>query len=514
VPESRTPVLVGIGQLRANRRRTVDDAREPLELMVEALELAGRDAHAPGLLPTADSLVAIRTASWAYDDLAGSVAARIGVTPRRCENTALGGHLPARLLDRAAAAIWAGESDVALVVGGEAQASVKALAKAGVDPVERGWSAGPGGLPPLDLGELGSAELLAAGLVLPPRAYPLFENRLQADLGLTPEENAAWSARLYADLSRVAAQNRFAWSPEELTPEQVGAVGPGNRMVCEPYPLSMNAMPDVDQAAAAVVTSLAVAREHGVPEERLTYVWGGAGADDPPDPLRRTGFSGSLALGMALDGSLEAAGIGIGDVDHVDVYSCFPVVPKLAGLHLGLDRDAVLSVAGGHSSFGGPLNTYSLHAIATMAERLRAGGGSGLVHANGGYLSYQHSVLLGARPHPAGYVGRPEATTVAHPGAPAVLDAVTAAQRGGDLAIETATVEHGRDGGPQQAFVVGRTRTGERVAAATAPGDRAAAAALSLANLPPGARTHVGRTVRLSLRDGRAAVTVPAGDAA
>jgi acetyl-CoA C-acetyltransferase len=512
--ESRIPVLVGVGQLRANRERTVDGAREPLELMVRALEFAERDAGVPGLLRSADGLAAIRTVSWAYDDLAGSVAARIGATPRTCENTPLGGQLPARLLDRAAAAIWAGESDVAVVVGGEAQASANALAKAGVDPVARGWSATPGGPPPLDLGELGSAEMLAAGLFLPPRTYPLFENRLQADLGLTPEENAAWSARLYADLSRVAAGNPVAWSPDVLTPEQVGTVGPGNRMVCEPYPLSMNAMPNVDQAVAVVVTSLGTARDHGVPGSGLTYVWGGAGVDDPPDPLRRTGFSGSRALGQALDRSLDAAGLAIGDVDLVDVYSCFPVVPKLAALHLGLDRDAVLSVAGGHSSFGGPLNTYSLHAIATMAERLRAGAGSGLVHANGGYLSYQHSVLLGSRPHPEGYVGRPEPTTVAHVDAPGLLDAATAARDGCELTVETATVEHGRDGAPEQAFVVGRTPTGERVAAATAPGDRASAAGLSLANLPPGAITHVGRTVRLSLRDGQAAVTVPAGDAA
>jgi len=512
--ESRIPVLVGVGQVRANRERTVDGAREPLQLMVDALHLAERDAGVAGLLRETDSLVAIRTASWAYDDLAGAVAVRIGAVPRTCENTPLGGQLPARLLDRAAAAVWAEESDVAVIVGGEAQASANVLAKAGIDPVERGWSAAPGGPPPLDLGELGSAEMLAAGLFLPPRMYPLFENRLQADLGLAPDENAAWSARLYADLSRVAAQNPFAWSPDELTPEQVGTVGPGNRMVCEPYPLSMNAMPNVDQAVAVLVTSLRVARERGVPEAQLTYVWGGAGADDPPDPLRRTGFSGSPALGQALDRSLDAAGVAIGAVDLVDVYSCFPVVPKLAALHLGLDRDAVLSVAGGHSSFGGPLNTYSLHAIATMAERLRAGAATGLVHANGGYLSYQHSVLLGSRPHPEGYVGRPEPTAVAHPGAPEVLDAAAAAQAGPELTVETATVEHGRDGAPQQAFVVGRTAAGERVAAATAPGDRAGAAELSLANLPPGVHTHVGRTVRLSLADGQAVVTLPSGAAA
>ncbi|SOE02445.1 hypothetical protein [Blastococcus haudaquaticus] len=512
--QSRTPVLVGVGQLRANRERTVDCAREPLELMARALRLAEEDAGAPGLLAGADAVYGIRTASWAYDDLAGSVAARIGATPRTCVNTALGGQLPARLLDRAAAAIWAGESEVAVVVGGEAQASANALAKAGIDPVDRGWSSSPGGPPPLDLGDLGSEQMLAAGLFLPPRMYPLFENRLQADLGLPPEENAAWSARIYADLSRVAAQNPFAWAPEELTAEQVGAVGPGNRMVCEPYPLSMNAMPNVDQAVAVVVTSLATARAHGIPADRFTYVWGGAGVDDPPDPLRRTGFGGSIALGRALDRSLELAGVPIGEVDLVDVYSCFPIVPKLAALHLGLDREAVLSVAGGHSSFGGPLNTYSLHAIATLVHRLRAGASTGLVHANGGYLSYQHTVLLGARPHPDGYVGEPEPAAVAHPDAPTVLDAATAAADGVDLTVETVTVEHGRSGAPQQAFVVGRTPTGDRIAVQSAPDDSATAAALSLVSLPPGAITHVGRTVRLSLRGGRPAVTVPPGDLA
>lgn len=506
---SRTPVLVGAGQLRANRGRTVDGAREPLALVVEALELAAADAGTPQLLRQADAVHAVRTASWAYADLAAAVAARIGAAPRSAANTALGGHLPARLLDTAAAAIAAGESEVALIAGGEAQASVGALTKAGVDPVaDLGWSAEPGGPPPLELDELGTPAQLDAGLFLPARVYPLYENALQAELGLTPQESADWSARLYADYSAVAAEHPVAWNPERKTAEEIGTVGPGNRMVCEPYPLAMNAMPHVDQAAAVIVTSLAAARAAGVPEERLTYVWGGAGADDEPDPLRRTRFDRSEALGTALDRTLAVASLTAADLALVDVYSCFPVVPKLAGLHLELDRDAVLSVAGGHSSFGGPLNTYSLHAIATAAQRLRGTGGVGLVHANGGYLGYQHGVLLSGWPHPEGYVGRPEPVAVAHPDAPPLLPAAEAV--GEELVVETATVEHGRDGAPQQAFVVGRTAAGQRVAVASAPGDAATAAALSLAALPAGATTHVGRTVRVVLSDGTPAVSLRA----
>lgn len=501
----RRPVVVGVGQLRANRDRSVEQAREPLHLLREALLTAERDAGGTGLLAAADAVHAVKVASWAYDDLARRAAATVGAAPRHCEDTGLGGHLPVRLLDRAAARIWAGESEIALLVGGEAQASVSLLRKAGLDPVaDLGWSATPGGPPAFDLDQLGSTAMQTAGLMAPTRVYPLFENRLQADLGLTPAQAHAESSRLYARLTEVASGHPAAWHRETRTPEQVGSAGPGNRMVCEPYPLSMNAMPHVDQAAAVILMSFAAARARGIRNEAMVHVWGGAGADGSPDVLSRSDFGRTPALERSLDTALGLAGFAAADVDLHDVYSCFPVVPKLVAQHLGLPRDTALSVTGGHSAFGGPLNSYSLHAVATMVERLRSGG-TGLVHGNGGYLTYQHVVLLGSRPHDRGYVGRPEPETVGDDHVQ-----VVPVDTGTDVVVETATVEHGRDGEPQQAFLVGRTPEGARVAVATPPDDRASAALLSLDALPPGASTHVGRSVRLHPdHRGTAAVTTP-----
>lgn len=499
----RRPVVVGVGQLRSNRDRTVEGAREPLHLLRDALLAAERDAGAPGLLAAADAVHAVKVASWAYGDLARRIAVAVGATPRHVEDTGLGGHLPVRLLDRVAARVWAGESDIALLVGGEAQASVSLLSKAGLDPVaDLGWTAAPGGPPEFDLDQLGSAAMQAAGLMAPTRVYPLFENRLQADLGLTPEQSHAESARLYAGLTAVAAEHPVAWNREARTPQEVGDAGPGNRMVCEPYPLSMNAMPHVDQAAAVVVTSVAAARAHGIPADAMVHVWGGAGADGSSDVLSRSAFARVPALELALDAALSSTGTDVAAIDLIDVYSCFPVVPKLVAQHLGLPRDTPLSVTGGHSAFGGPLNSYSLHALATMVERLRRGG-TGLVHGNGGYLTSQHVVLLGHRPHEGGYVGRPE------PGP--VLDEpvqVVPLEHETDVVVETATVEHHRGGGPRQAFVVGRTARGSRVAVATAPGEAGSATLLSLDAVPCGARTHVGRTIRLR-PDGAGTATLP-----
>ena len=331
----RVPVLVGVGQLRTNRERTVAGAREPAELMLDALARAARDAGTPRLLADADSIDVVNVVSWIYDDLPGLLAAGLGAQPKHRFASPVGGQWPARLLDEAAARIAGGDVRVALLVGGEAQSSVGVLAKAGVDPIaEAGWSAEPGGPPPFDANLLGSAQAQAAGLIFPTRVYPLFENRLRYELGQTPEQANAWSAEMYADFSQAAAVNPAAWNPAHRRADEIGTPGPGNRMVCEPYPLSMNAMPQVDQAAAVIVTSLAAAREYGIPEDRLVYVWGGAGAVEGTDFLHRDGFGSSPAMTSTLDRTLAAAGTTAAELDIVDVYSCFPVVPKLACLAL------------------------------------------------------------------------------------------------------------------------------------------------------------------------------------
>ncbi len=503
-------MVVGVGQVLGNRDRTVAGAREPVRLILDALAAAAADAaegQACRLLRDADAIGVVNVASWGYDDLPGILAERLDARPTHRFAAPVGGHRPAELLDRAAARVAAGESRVSLIVGGEAQASIVALAKAGVDPAaDLEWSAEPGGPPEFSPDDLGSPAMQAAGLVLPTRVYPLFENALRHRLGDSPAQAAAWAADLYAAFSRVAADNPVAWNPEVRSAEEIATVGAGNRMVCEPYPLAVNAMPMVDQAAAVIVTSLAAAREYGVPDEKIVYVWGGAGAADSPDVLARPGLDRSPALESALDRCLAAGGIPTDALDVVDVYSCFPVVPKLVAEHLGLSRSAVPSVTGGHSAFGGPLSSYSLHAVVAVAGRLRAGARTALVHANGGYLTYQHAVLLGRGPHPRGYIGDPDAVdTAAATGSAPQFD-VTAE---GEMTVETATVEYSRDGEPATAFLVARTTDGRRFAAATAPGDTAAAQALSLYPDGPGAGSAeevVGRKIRVSRTDAHATV--------
>ncbi|MCJ0977589.1 acetyl-CoA acetyltransferase [Rhodococcus sp. ARC_M12] len=494
VDPTRVPVIVAIGET-SGRGEPV--GVEPMELITLAATAALRDSQSSEpWIRRADSIAFCHIASWAYASPAAALARGFGATPADLFDAPIGGQWPARLLDRAAARIASGESTVAVIAGGEAQASMSALVKAGRDPVEDGgWSTDPGGPPTFDLDQLGSAAMQDAGLISPVRIYPLFESRFRFESGLDPEARQAECSELYAAFSLVSEKNPYSWNGRARRAADIGTPSAKNRIVCEPYPLSMNAMPFVDQAACIVVTSLAEARERGVPERDIVYVWGGAGAEDSVDILDRTGFGRSEAMDNALDRALQAAEIGVQQLDVLDVYSCFPIVPTLATRHLKTPTSLIPSVTGGHSSFGGPLSSHSLHSITASVREIRAGKTCALVHANGGYLTYHHSVLLSGDQHPLGYVGSPEPVVLASDPPP------RAPIEDGDLTVETVSVEHSRQQEPNQAFVVGRDIRGRRVAAQTAPGDTASAHALSLYRNSPACEI-IGTTITVEISEG------------
>ena len=78
---------------------------------------------------------------------------------------------------------------------------------------------------------------------------------------------------------------------------------------------------------------------------------------------RRCGIAGARAL--------ELAGRTIEEIEHFDLYSCFPSSVQVAATELGVPEGRPLTVTGGLTFGGGPLNSYALHAIARMAEVVR-----------------------------------------------------------------------------------------------------------------------------------------------
>jgi acetyl-CoA C-acetyltransferase len=159
-------------------------------------------------------------------------------------------------------------------------------------------------------------------------------------------------------------------------------------------------------------------------------------------------------------------------VRHLDLYSCFPIAPRLSAAMLGIPSDdpRPLTAAGGLPWFGGPGNDYTTHAIATLVERLRADRDAfALAHALGWHLTKHALAIYSAVPPPRGWqrAGGPslQAAVDADPH-PAIVEHPT-----GRGTIEAYTVVHGRDGAPERAPVIGRLADGSRFLAVVR-GDR------------------------------------------
>lgn len=126
---SFTPIVIGVGDF-INRSKQIEDAVEPLRLMLAAINKALEDTGLTGssvdsLRAAVDSLDVVRTWTWPYHDLPGLIAEHLGIVPKRKEYSEHGGNQPGLLFDEAARRISKGENKVALLTGGEALASCK-----------------------------------------------------------------------------------------------------------------------------------------------------------------------------------------------------------------------------------------------------------------------------------------------------------------------------------------------------------------------------------------------------
>lgn len=63
----------------------------------------------------------------------------------------------------------------------------------------------------------------------------MYENALRAHRGQSLKENHEESAELYAEFSKIASENEYAWSYGKYHDAKViGTIGKSNRMICSP----------------------------------------------------------------------------------------------------------------------------------------------------------------------------------------------------------------------------------------------------------------------------------------
>ena len=175
-----------------------------------------------------------------------------------------------------------------------------------------------------------------------------------------------------------------------MTAADIRTPSPTNRRISVPYTKFMNANLFVDMGAALIMCSAAKARALGIRPDRWVFPHAGVTGYDHFSASVRDNFYSSPAIRIVGRRLLQLAQTEVDQLDYVDLYSCFPSAVQVAAQEYGLSEDRALTVTGGLTFGGGPLNNYVMHSIARMVELLReTPGARGLITANGGNL-YKH----------------------------------------------------------------------------------------------------------------------------
>jgi acetyl-CoA C-acetyltransferase len=452
------PVIIGVGQLN-DRPQDPDLGLDSLELMAAALRLADVDAGG-GILADVDSLAVVDQISFlASNPLDQKLAAMIGASPAICyQSDAPHGDTPIRLLNEAANRIGAGEIKIAAIAGGEALRTAAGraakLAGAGGDVFA--------GVRAAAKREPSYAQL--HGFKAPVDVYPLYENAGRAAYGQTLAQGQAESAEIWSHFSEVAAVNEGAWIKDAKSAADIVTVSEKNRPIAFPYTKLMVANSSVNQGAAFIIASLAEARRRGIAEERLIYIGMGAAAKEASSFLQRDRYDRSVSMEVSIRRTLELNHMTAADFDHVELYSCFPCVPKMARRIIDWPLDRPATVFGGLTFGGGPIANYMSHAVVSMVKKLRVEGRNGFLFANGGFATDNHCIVLSSEPiatahFPQDFDYQAEAD--------AAREAVPALDKDytGPAKIETYTVFYGRDGQPKGGVIVALTPSGSRTLA-------------------------------------------------
>ncbi|HVB91829.1 MAG TPA: hypothetical protein VND70_06990 [Acidimicrobiales bacterium] len=483
--DPRSPCLIGVARHTWHPADVPEGAPEPLDMWEEMARAAALDAGVPDALRALQSIDVVYSQSWQYDDPPTRLAERLGAKARRRGYSGIGGSVPQVLVAGVAREVMAGDIDLALVVGAEALATVRRLKKAGEKPQ---WSHKPAERRPFPMDLEFHPSEISHSVFEAFLTFALFDNARRAHVGRTLDEHSARLGRLLAPLTEVAAGSPHAWFPLARPAAEIVTPTADNRMVAYPYTKLMTAIMDVDMAAGLLLASADKADALGVPEEKRVYLRGWGYAEDPAHVADHAELWRSPAMAAASGAALAGAGIGVDEVSHFDLYSCFASSVNFAQDALGLAEDDSRGVTqtGGLPYHGGPGSNYMTHSIAAMAESLRADPGSyGLVSGVGMHMQ-KHvyglwSTSAGSvTPDPLGRVPASPSLIVDDPEGPAI--------------VATYSVQHGRDGGPETALLVCDLPAGGRCYARLDGGP----AALEEAET----RELIGRSVILTPREG------------
>jgi acetyl-CoA C-acetyltransferase len=368
LPDS-TPIVVGAAEV-VHRPGSDFEPCSATELLLETVRAALDQTGSAAELGRRVGEVLVPHGTWVESDPGRAIAVAVGSPEATSVRSELG-VLQHTLLVRAITAVAEGRVEVAIVAGGENRWSGVHAAKSGgviPDPPSAAIGEPDEVISPAEM--VISAIEIERNLTTAAHQYAVIESGLRHCLGRSIDEHQRALGNLWEGFAAVAAQAPGAWNQQAMRSEDIAIASESNRVIASPYTKWLISQWNVDQAAALVVTTVGVARELGIDEERWVFPLA-TGLSNLVIPMpERDEIHRWPASGIAGRAALDIAGVTIDEVDLVDLYSCFPAAVEVQARELGFDLVRPLTITGGMTFAGGPYNNYSLQGAAAMVTAL------------------------------------------------------------------------------------------------------------------------------------------------
>ena len=269
------------------------------------------------------------------------LAEMLHASPKQILTTPIGATAPQALTNRLCQRIAEGDSEIGLICGAEAFYSSKKGSP-------KNFEYNAEGLADTirldgDTRAPGTDEERKYGLTMPSNIYPLFANAYRKAQGLSLEEGMQQNAQISAQYAAVAADNEYAWFRDGKSAQEIAAVTETNRMINYPYTQFMNAIMNVDQAAAVLVMSEERADALRISQDKRVYLIGSGEAYEKWFVSDRVDCHSAPGLKVALDNAFDEPGVSKDQIDIWDLYNCFPRAALLAkdavGIYSGVRPD-------------------------------------------------------------------------------------------------------------------------------------------------------------------------------
>ena len=361
------PVVIGLGSLQ--QTGNFSDLDEALIIMEQVTKAAIQDSTNNNITQYIDE-VQVPKGYWKYRDPGKWIAKRNDFSHAETSVTKIG-VLQQNLINSACNKIITGKIRASLIVGGEARyKKIRALIE-DKEYIETELSNNPDYYVKAkdDLHIKQEEEhlgLMAVGY------YAILETALRAKKNLSIKKKKKYLGKMYSEFSKIAAANPGGWSEKDLSWQDIAMVNKKNTIQALPYNKFHCTSWNVNQASAMILCSEEIADELNIPQSKRIYPLASSEANHMIAAIQRPNPIKPAGLKLAAEYILNICHKNNIKPNAYELYSCFPVAVQMFAEALHLKDNETLTVTGGMSFAGGPLNNYMIHSTVKMLEDIRS----------------------------------------------------------------------------------------------------------------------------------------------